>query len=685
MKKRGRNRKEYWLLRIMCLVAMLFVFAGCGKQEDSAKPDAHKQTATEESTEATTEEVESKEELTLPRTESLDTYEFEISKHPISNGTDIYQMDDSVWNQNKESVYDIVKYNDTDILIWYYDGTIARLNAVTLEVIGTCRIDEETNYGYMHVNEDGKVMIYSNMEGELYDENLNLLQKFKWPSSVINGYALAKDLSAFYYNEYDSGKIYRVDLGTEEVQEIKLEELEDYDSNRGDYVSQIVVNVEKNQIVYNVFRAQEPYTVVSDLTTGKTIGKTAGGNYWFDYTDTLFYGEVEIDNCFENVWGKMGEEPSYVLSFDYEADNFVLCSSLADCAFLSFEKTEQMNDAGTEHKLSLYNPEGKKQYETSVYLEEDWVNVSQFTYLDRLGVVVFEIMNNETRSLCVWDLCGVYAKSNDDGIYAYPIDKVTDNKEAFLTEMRAYADEIEKKYGVEIGFGEDFDASFVYDYTPTPLESCLNMKRSLKIIDRELARYPKGMLAQLQLTEGHPMWIYLCDSISGIGEDVLSEAGGLQNETFESYIVYLNCHMISDLKSTIHHEIFHSIDDYLMLGEYWIQDDIWNSYNPESFCYDYNYAQNQNNFDSQYVYNSDEAQNGQTEDISFVDIYSKSFPVEDHARVMEYAMCEKYWKTGCFQYKNIRSKLQYESELIRKAFDTTGWPKVTEWEKNLTL
>ena len=107
MKKRGRNRKEYWLLRIMCLVAMLFVFAGCGKQEDSAKPDAHKQTATEESTEATTEEVESKEELTLPRTESLDTYEFEISKHPISNGTDIYQMDDSVWNQNKESVYDL--------------------------------------------------------------------------------------------------------------------------------------------------------------------------------------------------------------------------------------------------------------------------------------------------------------------------------------------------------------------------------------------------------------------------------------------------------------------------------------------------------------------------------------------------------------------------------------------------
>ena len=63
----------------------------------------------------------------------------------------------------------------------------------------------------------------------------------------------------------------------------------------------------------------------------------------------------------------------------------------------------------------------------------------------------------------------------------------------------------------------------------------------------------------------------------------------------------------------------------------------------------------------------------------FVDYYACTFPTEDRARIMEYAMAEVYWP---FEGDTpIDDKLAYYSRCIRDCFDTTGWPEKTAWEQ----
>ena len=73
---------------------------------------------------------------------------------------------------------------------------------------------------------------------------------------------------------------------------------------------------------------------------------------------------------------------------------------------------------------------------------------------------------------------------------------------------------------------------------------------------------------------------------------------------------------------------------------------------------------------------------GSPKEAWFVDIYSKSFPTEDRARIMEYAM-GMYPGCAYFESSHILQKLTVMSETIRRSFDTEGWPETLWWERPL--
>jgi hypothetical protein len=65
----------------------------------------------------------------------------------------------------------------------------------------------------------------------------------------------------------------------------------------------------------------------------------------------------------------------------------------------------------------------------------------------------------------------------------------------------------------------------------------------------------------------------------------------------------------------------------------------------------------------------------------FIDDYSCRYPGEDRAKIMENAILGK---TGHFENSpKLVEKLRYYCNCIRDAFNTEGWPEVTEWEKIL--
>ena len=97
----------------------------------------------------------------------------------------------------------------------------------------------------------------------------------------------------------------------------------------------------------------------------------------------------------------------------------------------------------------------------------------------------------------------------------------------------------------------------------------------------------------------------------------------------------------------------------------------WAALNPKGF----QYCQSYTDVPDSYYYDGNEDY--------FIDIYSRTFPSEDRARVMEYAMIGAEF---CFDtYPGLVEKLRYYSECIRDGFDTTGWPEVTKWEEMLFL
>ena len=65
----------------------------------------------------------------------------------------------------------------------------------------------------------------------------------------------------------------------------------------------------------------------------------------------------------------------------------------------------------------------------------------------------------------------------------------------------------------------------------------------------------------------------------------------------------------------------------------------------------------------------------------FLSDYSMTYPTEDRAEILSYAMygyVEEYKRNP-----KVFDKLDYYSRCIRDCFDTTGWPDVTSWEEIL--
>ena len=101
--------------------------------------------------------------------------------------------------------------------------------------------------------------------------------------------------------------------------------------------------------------------------------------------------------------------------------------------------------------------------------------------------------------------------------------------------------------------------------------------------------------------------------------------------------------------------------------------DRWDMLNPSDFVYDYDYVRNIDRDGSKYLQPGSEY---------FIDTYSMSFPKEDRARIMEYAMTEG--NEAAFQSRAMQKKLLTLCEGIRDAFGLKKSPETFLWEQYLT-
>jgi hypothetical protein len=147
-----------------------------------------------------------------------------------------------------------------------------------------------------------------------------------------------------------------------------------------------------------------------------------------------------------------------------------------------------------------------------------------------------------------------------------------------------------------------------------------------------------------------------------------------QNE--EKHMVVFDLGRGQLMEQDLYHEFSHLIDKKLQnmvdIGKkIKFSEEGWAALNPSGFVY----CQDYRDVPDAYYYDG--------YDDHFIDIYSRTFPTEDRARILEYAMIGAEF---CFDtFHGLKTKLEYYCECIRDGFDTTGWPEVTKWEEMLFL
>ena len=240
-----------------------------------------------------------------------------------------------------------------------------------------------------------------------------------------------------------------------------------------------------------------------------------------------------------------------------------------------------------------------------------------------------------------------------------------------LAQCSLLARQLSVKHDVHVLIWTDATAVQPWDYTLEAEYQVPLLRRRLEELDTILSCYPEGFLKKAAAATGTGrLSICLVRSINGKPEtSALDSAMGLQFWDKEAR-AYLAITVGPDMAQHLYHELFHIIDSRVLstCNAY----DDWKKLNPKGFSYDVGYI-------------ADRSDEGQTylnqKNRYFIDLYAMSYPKEDRARIMEYAMLDG--QAALFQSAPMQAKLRKLCQGIRVAFGLEQESVNYRWEQYL--
>lgn len=261
-------------------------------------------------------------------------------------------------------------------------------------------------------------------------------------------------------------------------------------------------------------------------------------------------------------------------------------------------------------------------------------------------------------------------QTNDGNIYTGPRYTLENQDTEALAACRAYATDLNQRYGLEILIGADATASQPWNYDLETEYQAPMIRRELEKLDALLSVYPQGFLKQVASgTDNGILRICLVRSIQGTPESGnMDMTDGVHFWINEDPYIALCVGRTTD--KLVYHQLFHAIETKAFSDSQLYYE--WDALNPKGFDYDYDYDTWKTREDTKYLEDKDRA---------FIDSYSMSFPMEDRARIMEYAMTEG--NESYFQSKTMQKKLLQLCRGIREAFDLEKSEETFLWEQYL--
>lgn len=226
------------------------------------------------------------------------------------------------------------------------------------------------------------------------------------------------------------------------------------------------------------------------------------------------------------------------------------------------------------------------------------------------------------------------------------------------------AEKLEDTYGITLYTGSAGNDFNVEGYVGRAELEPVVIYDALQRIDSILSLYPEGMLRETYDGICESLQIYLCADLYGYASDGLSKAGGLTATDGQDIVVVLDVY--NGLETTLPHELSHVFDVRIASaaassGQDWLW--IWETIHPFDDAYLYSYE----GYQSQYAYTFD-GESRQAR-IWFIDSYSRSFPTEDRARIMEY-LFDPYADglSEALQSPHLLEKARFYSYILRQCF-----------------
>lgn len=405
---------------------------------------------------------------------------------------------------------------------------------------------------------------------------------------------------------------------------------------------------------------------VVDLKTGKVETIPFSG---------VFY-DIEYQ---DEIWkvGKMGEENTYLLGKAQRPNQLIPNRKNSMVNMLS-NPTRLLTTAYDETGASimtLYDISGNFLSETEVAIEGANLFYDPI-WSETYGGYFFTVTDSSGKDILLfWDLS---TPVNGEILQINPQYETTSEIGTEVSKsLYEKAQHISSAYGIEIKIAEQTETEFSDFMVQRELDESY-ISSALDVLENVCASYPDNFMEQLLYGTQRKIEVHLVGTLTKRPSEethlgFTSFAGFAEQQEGKS-VIAVDITRLGSLEQTLYHEIAHLIDNKLAFDASLREDAIyseeaWQALNPTTFVY----AESYHNLPME-LYKEEY-------DAYFIDIYSRTFSKEDRARIMEYAMVESDWT---FSASSGRlAKLEYWTECIRDAFDTTGWSKQTIWEKTL--
>ena len=381
------------------------------------------------------------------------------------------------------------------------------------------------------------------------------------------------------------------------------------------------------------------------------------------------------------------EQFGYVLlGQDIKSDNLVAMKSCMDgySDLLFFDvKNGKAAFTGVRTKGALYN--------SSCYLDSIGCWMIGVTTGDRL---------KDSSSLVMIDMdrldFGVRLEST--AVQEYRFKEHKDVGEAFR-DIRLEADRVEQEFGVRILVGNEVkeaECSDWYTFGSTE-ENATEYTYSYEIervlsLEKALASYPEGFFEHFRSENGEcGLRISIVSDLKS-DEYELFKAGGIAYTTGAWYDIAIPSDSVFERSSTIHHEIWHSVESLVQNHFGSIDDREWAGFNPDGFEYLYDmdeYAKNADGDSSIPIFfNSFTDGKPQYDYPYFISDYSLTTPMEDRATLIEFLL-DWYYDANkdcmCLNdeeelkmFPHLRAKIEFLENWSKQEFGYIYWEKVRD-------